>query len=113
MPWPVPTLLEIEQTKQISLRKWLPTLSAIAIAAAGGVLLLWPHGKPTHTLEFWCILFGAPLIIDGLSLGWLWIVGKAKNSEQKKGRASKSDSVCGVGGVLATFRWSPRSQSHR
>lgn len=69
MSWPIPVFTKIEYPKPISLRVWLPTLFAIASGAAAAVLLLWPHGKPTNTLQFWCTLFGAPLVACALAFG--------------------------------------------
>ncbi|WP_321951733.1 hypothetical protein [Paraburkholderia bannensis] len=70
MSWPIPDFVEIEYPKPISLRVWLPTLVAVALAAAAAVLLVWPHGKPTNTLQFWGTLFGAPVVACVLLFGW-------------------------------------------
>jgi len=69
MPWPIPTFKKIERPKPISLRLWLSTLTAIAIGMAGGVLLLWPHGRPTQGLQFWALLVGLPLVTCVLAYG--------------------------------------------
>lgn len=69
MTWPIPVFTKIEYPKPISLRVWLPTLVIIASCAAAAVLLLWPHGKPTNTLQFWCMLLGAPLVACALAFG--------------------------------------------
>ncbi|MEM5310276.1 hypothetical protein [Paraburkholderia sp. JHI869] len=69
MSWPIPSFSSIEKPKPISLRLWLPMLAVIATAAVGVVLLLWPHGKPTHSLQFWGTLIGAPLVACALVFG--------------------------------------------
>lgn len=69
MSWPIPSFSPIEKPKPISLRVWLPTLAIIASSAVGAVLLLWPHGKPTHSLQFWGALIGAPLVACALVFG--------------------------------------------
>jgi hypothetical protein len=69
MPWPIPVFSEIERPTPISLRVWLPMLAAIASGAVGAVLLLWPHGKPTNTFQFWGALVGAPLVGCALVFG--------------------------------------------
>lgn len=51
------------------MRVWLPTLVAIASGAVAAVLLLWPHGKPTNTVQFWGGLIGAPLVACALVFG--------------------------------------------
>jgi hypothetical protein len=69
MTWPIPIFSKIEYPKPISLRVWLPALVAIASGGATAVVLLWPHGKPTNTYEFWITLFGAPLVACALLFG--------------------------------------------
>jgi hypothetical protein len=69
MTWPIPVFTKIEYPKPISLRVWLPVLIAIASGAATAVSLLWPHGKPTNTFQFWIALFGAPLVACALAFG--------------------------------------------
>jgi hypothetical protein len=69
MSWPIPLFPKIEYPKPISWRLWLPTLALVAAGVAGAVLLLWPHGKPTHTFLFWATLIGAPLIACALTFG--------------------------------------------
>ncbi|SAK63518.1 hypothetical protein AWB77_02280 [Caballeronia fortuita] len=69
MPWPIPTMLEIEHPKALSWRVWLPTLVVIASSAVGAVLLLWPHDKLTNTATFWVLLIGAPLVAYCLVFG--------------------------------------------
>jgi hypothetical protein len=69
MSWPIPVFLKIEYPKPISLRVWLPMLVAVASGAVAAVLLLWPHGKSTHTLQFWASLVGAPLVACALVFG--------------------------------------------
>jgi len=70
MPWPIPVFPQIEYPKPLFPRVWLPTLAAIASAAAAAVLLLWPHGKPTNTFQFWGALAGAPLVVCLAVFGW-------------------------------------------
>jgi hypothetical protein len=70
MSWPIPVFTKIEYPKPISWRLWLPTLVAIAAGAVGAVLMLWPHGKSTHTLQFWAALIGAPLVACALAFGF-------------------------------------------
>lgn len=69
MSWPIPIFTKIEYPKPISWRVWIPTLVTLAAGAAGAVLLLWPHGKPTNTLLFWATLVGAPLVACALAFG--------------------------------------------
>lgn len=69
MPWPIPVFPKIEYPKPIPWRFWFPALAVMAVAAAGCVLLLWPHGKPTNTVLFWATLVGAPLVACALSFG--------------------------------------------
>ncbi len=69
MSWPIPTFIKIEYPKPISVGVWVPTLVAVAASAMIVVLLLWPDGKPTNTYQFWCALFGAPLIACALAFG--------------------------------------------
>lgn len=69
MSWPIPIFSKIEYPKPISLHLWLPALVAIAAGAGTAVLLLWPHGKPTNTLQFWGTLVGAPLVACALVFG--------------------------------------------
>jgi hypothetical protein len=69
MSWPIPVFTKIEYPKPISMRSWLPTLAAIAACAVAAVLLLWPHGKPTNTFQFWSALVGAPLVACALVFG--------------------------------------------
>ncbi|WP_232434520.1 hypothetical protein [Burkholderia ubonensis] len=33
------------------------------------MLLLWPHGKPTQTIQFWSLLIGAPLVACAIAFG--------------------------------------------
>jgi hypothetical protein len=70
MPWPIPEFPKIEYPKPISWRLWLPVLAVIAVGAAGAVLMLWPHGKPTNTLLFRVTLFGAPLVACALTFAF-------------------------------------------
>jgi hypothetical protein len=70
MSWPIPVFTKIDYPKPISLRIWLPTLAIIGASAAGAVLMLWPHGKPTNTLVFWATLVGAPLVACALTFGF-------------------------------------------
>ncbi|NIE62737.1 hypothetical protein [Burkholderia sp. Ax-1719] len=70
MSWPIPLFPKIEYPKPIFSRLWLPTLALVAAGVAGAVLLLWPHGKPTQTFQFWSTLIGAPLIACALTFGW-------------------------------------------
>lgn len=91
MSWPIPVFTKIEYPKPISLRVWLPTLFAIASAAVAAVLLLWPHGKPTNTPQFWCTLFGAPLVACALVFGirlndWEDEQTDAEEAEREQGR---------------------------
>ncbi|KVT50307.1 hypothetical protein [Burkholderia ubonensis] len=69
MSWPIPTFGKIEQPTPISLRVWLPALLIMALGMAGAVLLLWPHGKSTHGLQFWGLLIGVPLVTCAIALG--------------------------------------------
>ncbi|MDR6482005.1 hypothetical protein [Paraburkholderia terricola] len=69
MPWPIPVFTKIDYPKPISWRMWLPTLAALASSAVAAVLLLWPHGKPTNTFQFWGTLVGAPLVACALVFG--------------------------------------------
>ncbi|OLL31212.1 hypothetical protein BTH42_13520 [Burkholderia sp. SRS-W-2-2016] len=69
MSWPIPVFTKIEYPKPIAWRLWLPTLSVIAAGAVGAVLLLWPHGKSTQTLQFWATLIGAPLVACAFVFG--------------------------------------------
>jgi hypothetical protein len=69
MSWPIPIFPKIEYPKRISLRLWFPALVAIALSAAGAVLMLWPHGKPTNTVLFWLTLCGVPVIACVLAFG--------------------------------------------
>ncbi|WP_414450855.1 hypothetical protein AB4851_17570 [Burkholderia sp. 22PA0099] len=70
MSWPIPVFVPVKLPEPVSLRVWLPALVAIASSAAGAVLLLWPHGKPTQAIQFWILLIGAPLVACGFVLGW-------------------------------------------
>ncbi|KVC64268.1 hypothetical protein WI72_07405 [Burkholderia ubonensis] len=69
MSWPIPTFRKIELPAPIALRVWLPALTAMALGMAGAVLLLWPHGKSTHGLQFWGLLIGIPLVTCVIALG--------------------------------------------
>ncbi|KWN64893.1 hypothetical protein WM24_13105 [Burkholderia ubonensis] len=69
MSWPIPTLTPVSYPKPPDLRVWVPGLVAIAVGAAGAVLLLWPHGKSTHSLQFWSLLVGVPLVICVTAFG--------------------------------------------
>ncbi|KVT96155.1 hypothetical protein WK60_09090 [Burkholderia ubonensis] len=69
MSWIIPVFSKIEYPKPISLRVWVPPLIALGAGAAGAVLLLWPHGKPTQTIQFWSLLFGAPLVACAIAFG--------------------------------------------
>ncbi|MXN80085.1 hypothetical protein GR157_35900 [Burkholderia sp. 4701] len=69
MSWPIPTLTSVSYPKPPDLRVWVPGLLALAVGAAGAVLLLWPHGKSTHGLQFWGLLIGAPLVTCVIALG--------------------------------------------
>jgi hypothetical protein len=70
MNWPIPVFTKIEYPEPISLRKWIPILVIIASGAAGGVLLLWPHGTPTNTVLFWASVTGAPVVACALAFGF-------------------------------------------
>ena len=70
MTWPIPKLKLIAYPKPISLRIWMPILAVVAAGSAAAVLLLWPQGRPTQTLEFWLVLIGAPLVACALTFGW-------------------------------------------
>ncbi|SEI61164.1 hypothetical protein [Paraburkholderia diazotrophica] len=94
MPWPIPTLISVERPKPISIRVLLPTLAAIASGAIGAVLLLWPHGKPTQTIQFWSLLIGAPLAACALAFGltlnrWEAQQTVAEESEREQQRIVK------------------------
>ncbi|HDR9021137.1 TPA: hypothetical protein QDB15_006480 [Burkholderia vietnamiensis] len=69
MSWPIPTLTSVSYPKPPELRVWVPGLLALAVGAAGALLLLWPHGKSTHGLQFWGLLIGAPLVSCAIALG--------------------------------------------
>ncbi|MGT2472735.1 hypothetical protein [Paraburkholderia terrae] len=69
MPWPIPSFASVEKPEPISPRRWLLALAAIASGSVGAVLLLWPHGKPTQTFQFWGTLFGAPLVACAVAFG--------------------------------------------
>jgi hypothetical protein len=69
MSWPLPIFSKIEYPTPISVRLWLPMLTAIALATIGAVLLLWPPDKSTHTFQFWSTLFGTPLVVCALMFG--------------------------------------------
>jgi len=69
MTWPIPSFPPAEKPEPVALRTWLPVLIAIASAGVAAVLLLWPHGKPTNTFQFWITLVGAPLLACALAFG--------------------------------------------
>ncbi|KGC70200.1 hypothetical protein DP57_5997 [Burkholderia pseudomallei] len=91
MPWPIPVFSKVEYPKPISFRVWVPPLIALAAGTAGAVLLLWPHGKPTQTIQFWSLLIGAPLIACAFAFGvrlnpWEHDQTVAEETEQEQQR---------------------------